>query len=269
MRLTDVQKWLSEDEIAKIYTASYWNNIEEEKRKEWWIEDGNYSRCLEYLQTSKLMHEYRQAEEFIREIPGRDLRVGDLAAGIGWTSALLSKIDTVGEVHAVDISVHRIERLFPHCVTMLGGVGAKIRRYLGSFYDLKLPDGYLDVVFLSQAFHHAEFPLHLMIECDRVLKADGRLIMVGEHNIGAFRLVKRFVKVLLRQRRIVASFRALFPPDPVLGDHYYRRTDYNFLFEAMGYGAKRRVASTGQTIFVADKAGRRDAPGCSAAGESY
>jgi ubiquinone/menaquinone biosynthesis C-methylase UbiE len=163
----------------------------------------------------------------------------------------------VAEVHAVEISAHRIERLFPHCVTMLDGVAGKIRRYLGSFYDLQLPDGCLDVVFLSQAFHHAERPLHLMIECDRVLKPTGRLIMVGEHNIGTLQVIGRFLKVLLQQKRIVANFRSLYPPDPVLGDHYYRQTDYRFLFEAMGYGVKHRVASTGQTIFVADKGGPR------------
>jgi len=258
--LADVQKWLSEDEISKIYTAAYWNDIETEKKKEWWIQEGDYERCLRYLRESKLMLEYQQAEEFIREIRGHDLLVGDLAAGIGWTSALLSKIDTVAEVHSVDISAHRIEQLFPHCVAMLNGASHKIRRYLGSFYDLKLPDGSLDVVFLSQAFHHADRPIQLMIECDRVLKDGGRMIMVGEHGIGTLRLIKRFVKVLLLQRRIVADFRALFPPDPVLGDHYYRHTDYYFLFDAMAYDLKHRVARTGQTIFVADKGGRRDTP---------
>jgi SAM-dependent methyltransferase len=269
MVLADVQRWLSDEQLSRIYTAAYWNDVDTEKSKEWWIEDGDYGRCLEYLHNSKLMLEYRQAEEYIREIPGGALRVGDLAAGIGWTSALLSKLDKVAEVHAVDISVHRIERLFPHCVSMLDGVVTKIRRYLGSFYDLKLADGYLDVVFLSQAFHHAERPLHLMMECDRVLKPHGRLIMVGEHNIGALQLTRRFFKVLLQQRRVVADFRSLYPPDPVLGDHYYRHTDYRFLFEAMGYSVRHRVASTGQTIYVADKCGRQPEARNRAAGRPH
>jgi SAM-dependent methyltransferase len=251
--LAEVQRWLSEDEISQIYTAAYWNDIEAEKKKEWWIEGGDYERCRRYLRDSKLMLEYEQAEAFIREMPRRELRVGDLAAGTGWTSALLSRMDAVAEVHSVEISEHRIERLFPHSVTMFNGVGRKIRRYLGSFYDLKLPDAYLDVVFLSQAFHHADRPLQLMMECDRVLKAGGRIIMVGEHGIGVRRLIKRFAKTLLQQRRIVTDFRALFPPDPVLGDHYYRYSDYYFLFNAMAYDVKHRLASTGQTIFVADK----------------
>ena len=33
-QLKDVQRWLSEGELRTIYTAEYWNSIEEEKRKE-------------------------------------------------------------------------------------------------------------------------------------------------------------------------------------------------------------------------------------------
>jgi ubiquinone/menaquinone biosynthesis C-methylase UbiE len=252
-QLTQVQRWLSDEELGRIYTSRYWNDIEAEKQKEWWIEDGDYDRCRRYLQRSKLMLEYEQAENFIRELPGHNLQIADLAAGIGWTSALLSKIDSVAEVHAVDISVHRLERLFPQCMSMFGGRCEKIRRYLGSFYDLKLPERSVDVIFLSQAFHHANRPLHLMMESDRVLKPGGRMVMVGEHAVGIVWLAKRFIKVLVQNRRITTNFQELFPPDPLLGDHYYRLSDYDFLFSAMGYRAKHCVASTGQCIFVADK----------------
>jgi ubiquinone/menaquinone biosynthesis C-methylase UbiE len=251
--LEDVRRWLSDEELRGVYTSAYWNDIEEERRKEWWVEDGDYDRCRRHLERTKLLFEYRQAETFVREMAGRQLQIADLAAGIGWTSALLSKLDNVAAVHAVEISHHRLERLFPHCVRMFAGRPEKIHRYLGSFYDLKLPDRSMDVVFLSQAFHHAERPIKLMVECDRVLKPGGRIILVGEHGIGVRRFVRRIVAVLLRQRRLLTSFQRLFPPDPVLGDHYYRYSDYLFLFAAMGYEAKHRVAATGETIFVADK----------------
>ena len=253
--LADVQRWLSDDELREIYTSSYWNDIEEEKKKEWWIEDGDYGRCRRYLETSKLMEEYQQAEAFIRAIPQDDLRIADLAAGTGWTTALLSKLDNVAEVHAVEISLHRLERLLPHSVAMFTGRAEKIRRYLGSFYDLRLPAKSMDLVFLSQAFHHADRPIKLMVECDRVLKPGGRIVMVGEHGVGGSWLMRRFFKALLRQRRIVTDFHQLFPPDPLLGDHYYRRSDYYFLFVAMGYTLEHRIAATGQTMFIADKRG--------------
>ena len=253
--LREVQSWLSDSQLREIYTAAYWNDIEEEKKKEWWIEDGDYVKCQRYLESSGLLHEYRQAEAFISGMPRAELRVADLAAGSGWTSALISRLASVAEVHAVEISRHRLERLFPHSVRMLSGCADKIRRYLGSFYDLQLPAQSMDVVFLSHAFHHADRPRQLLGECDRVLKPGGRIIVSGEHEVGLRLLVRRFLAVLLRERRLVMDFRQLFPPDPVLGDHYYRYSDYCQLFEPLGYKLQHRVAASGNGLYVAEKIG--------------
>jgi SAM-dependent methyltransferase len=252
-RLREVQSWLSEAQLREIYTAAYWNDIEEEKKKEWWIEDGNYERCRGYLDQNGLLLEYQLGEPFIRDMARDALRVADLAAGIGWTSALISRIENVSEVHAVEISKHRLERLFPQCVSMLSGVAGKIHRYLGSFYQMMFAPQSMDVVYLSHAFHHANRPLQLMVECDRILKPGGRIIVSGEHHIGPRTVARRFVSVLLRQRKILTDFRQLFPPDPVLGDHYYRRGDYRLLFEALGYKLQHRIAPTGTCLYVADK----------------
>jgi len=251
--LREVQSWLSDSQLREIYTAAYWNDIEAEKKKEWWIEDGDYVKCHRYLESSGLLHEYRQAEPFISGMPGAELRVADLAAGSGWTSALISRIASVAEVHAVEISRHRLERLFPHSVSMFSGCADKIHRYLGSFYDLRLPAHSIDVVFLSQAFHHADRPWHLLSECDRVLKPDGRIIVSGEHEIGLRVLARRFLGVLLRERRLVTDFRRLFPPDPILGDHYYRCSDYRQLFEPLGYKLQHRLAANGNALYIGDK----------------
>ncbi len=251
--LSAVERWLSDDALNGLYTASYWNDIEAERKKEWWIEDGDYDRCHRYLEDSRLRLEYELAETFILEAPGDALQVADLAAGIGWTSALLSKIDRVATVHCVEMSTHRLERLFPHAMTMFAGRSAKIRRYLGSFYDLKLPEQSIDVVFLSQAFHHADRPMKLITECDRVLKPGGRIVLVGEHQIRPHRVLRRFLSTLVRQKKVLTDFHSLFPPDPVLGDHYYRRSDYYLLFGASGYRMQHRVAPTGNMIYVAHK----------------
>jgi ubiquinone/menaquinone biosynthesis C-methylase UbiE len=251
--LSDVQSWLTESELREIYTAAYWNDVEEEKKKEWWIEDGDYEKCRCYLERYGLLDEYRQAEGFIGDLPRAGLRVADLAAGIGWTSALISRIGSVAEVHAVEISRHRLERLFPHSVSMFAGRADKIRRYLGSFYQLQLPPQSMDVVFMSHAFHHADRPLQLLRECDRVLKPGGRILVSGEHEIGFRRLARRFLGALLRERRLVTDFRGLFPPDPVLGDHYYRYSDYCQLFEPLGYQLQHRVAGSGNGLYIADK----------------
>jgi ubiquinone/menaquinone biosynthesis C-methylase UbiE len=251
MRALD--SWLSEAELATIYSTAYWNDIEAEKKKEWWIEDGDYERCRRYLERSGLMQEYRQAEQWIRAMPRSDLRVLDLAAGIGWTSALLSKLSGVSEVHAVEISRHRLDRLFPHAVTMFTGEEGKIHRYLGSFYDLHLPDRSMDVVYLSQAFHHADRPLHLLVESDRVLKRGGRILLIGEPHVTGRQIARRILRKLVRERRLVTDFYALFPPDEDTGDHYYTRSDYYFMFRSMGYEIQHHVLVSGNIAYVADK----------------
>ena len=251
--LTPIKKWLSEDEVNKIYSSEYWNNLEEEKKKEWWIVDGNYQRCLNYLQKSGLMDEYNDAEIFISAIPQTRLKIADLAAGIGWTSALLSKLENVAEIHAVEISEHRLGDLFVESIKMMQGDENKIHRYIGSFYDLKFDDESLDVVFLSQAFHHADRPLNLLVECDRVLKPGGSLVLIGEHYFTFFKIIRGFMRSVIKQGKFQTKFHKLFPTDHDLGDHYYSISDYDFMFRSMGYKMDVKIAKTGKAMFLCKK----------------
>jgi ubiquinone/menaquinone biosynthesis C-methylase UbiE len=251
--LAEVQAWLSDDDMRSIYSSAYWNDVEQERKKEFWIEGGDYEKCRQYLQSTKMLDEHFQAQELVEELGRDELEIADLAAGIGWSSSLLSKIDRVATVHSVEISKHRLERLFPHCAAMFDADARKIRRYLGSFYDVRLPSRSIDVVFMSHAFHHADRPAQLLSECDRILKPDGRIIVVGEQPISAGAILRRFTSTLIRSGRLVTEVRRLFPPDPVLGDHYYRHSDYKRMFAAIGYDVARVTAPTGCVTYVADK----------------
>lgn len=251
--MREIKNWLSDEELKSLYTASYWNNIEEEKKKEWWIEDGNYAKCINYLESSGLLYEYRQAEKFISNFAGTGLKIADLAAGTGWTSALLSRSQNVSEVHAVEISKHRLDALFEYSVKMLSGDENKIFRYMGSFYDLRFEDKSMDIVYMSQAFHHADKPLELLSECDRVLQKNGRIILVGEHYFGIMRIIRRFLSTLIRQQKIAICFHELFPPDQVLGDHFYRDSDYYSMFGSLGYDLKQFHFGGENVIYIADK----------------
>lgn len=253
MRPIDI--WLTDEQLANIYSSSYWNNPEEEKKKDWWIADGNYQRCLNYLDRSGLLHEYREAEKIVATLPGNSIKIADVAAGIGWTSALLSKLPNVSEVHAVEVSQHRLGDLFKHSIRMLEGDTLKLYRHLGSFYDLKFENDSLDLIFLSQAFHHADRPLHLLVECDRVLKAGGHFVIIGEHYIGAKQIIRRFFRTLIKENKLVTAFHDLFPPDQDSGDHYYRVSDYEFMFRTMGYQLEHRVLQNGNAMYVAKKPG--------------
>ena len=254
--LAPIERWLDARAVASIYSAQYWNDLDEEKTKEWWIADGSeaaFSRLRGYLESAGLMDDYRTAEQFVSSLPapaGGGLAVADLAAGIGWTASLLSKLPNVGTVHAVDISEHRLDLLFPQAIRMFGGEPAKLRRSLGSFYELGFEWGCLDIVFLSSAFHHAANPLRLLTEIDRVLRPGGHLILIGENVIGTVAIARRMLKFLLLERRWCTNFYELFPPENSMGDHYYRVSDYYLFTQLLGYELVKFTIGTHRTATV-------------------
>jgi SAM-dependent methyltransferase len=252
--LAPVEQWLSNQALEDIYSSAYWNDIKEEKKKEWWIADGNYPRCMDYLKRAGLLDEWAVVESYLNELPNvNKLKVADLAAGIGWASALFSRMDRVEEVHATEISKHRLSELFPRAVDMLSGSPEKISRYIGSFYELGFKDQSMDVVFLSQAFHHADQPLKLLGEIDRVTRKGGVVILSGENYIDAAALIKRVIVSFLRQGKLKRNFYELFPPDDISGDHYYRLDDYYLFFRLLGYQLRHKIIGRRSVVLMAKK----------------
>jgi SAM-dependent methyltransferase len=256
-----VSAWLDDRSLEAVYSAQSWNDLAEERLKEWWIADGTeeqFARLRSYLDETGSMQDYRIAEDFVARLPATKLAIADLAAGVGWTSSLLSRLPNVGSVHAVDISRHRLELLFPQAIRMFQGDATKLQRSIGSFYELGFSDSSMDVALLSAAFHHASNPLRLLSEIDRVLKPSGHLIMIGENVIGPMAIMRRMARKLLLERRLCTNFYELFPPDHSWGDHYYRVSDYFFLLQLVGYTVVKFSVQKKQTatvIAVKDAAG--------------
>ena len=251
--LDPVVAWVDDSGLGSIYSARSWNDLAEERSKEWWIADGTeeeYARLRSYLNDTGLMDDYRIAERYIEQLPGTALAVADLAAGIGWTSSLLSRLRNVASVHAVDISRHRLELLFPQAIHMFEGDAAKLKRHLGSFYDLGFASDSMDAVLLSAAFHHASNPLRLLHEVDRVLKPGGHLVLIGENFIGPTAIFRRIIRKLLIERRWCTNFYELFPSDDDWGDHYYRVSDYYFFLQMVGYKLVKVSVQRKQTVAV-------------------
>lgn len=254
-QLAPVEQWITNEALNAIYSSVYWNDVEEEKKKEWWIADGNYARCTDYLTRSGLLDEWAVVEELISAwLPDNaSANVADLAAGIGWTSVLFSKLGKINTVHAVEISRHRLVELFPHAVKMFDGDPRKIKRYIGSFYELGLPDKSMDIVFLSQAFHHSDQPLKLLLEIDRVTRKGGRVILSGENYIGLYAQIRKMIAMLVKERKLSTNFYQNFPADDTSGDHYYRLSDYYLFFQLMGYKTSHRVVNNKSLVIMATK----------------
>jgi ubiquinone/menaquinone biosynthesis C-methylase UbiE len=235
--MENIKYWIKEDELNNIYTSDYWNNLAEEKRKIWWIEGENYEKCMKYLEDFGLIAELEDAIKFsaLDKETRLDIEVADLASGTCWASAIISKLPQVKNIHSVEISKHRIELLAAPTFKMLNGEESKLKRYIGSFYDLKFEDESMDYIFLSQAFHHAEMPIMLLKECNRILKKNGKLILIGEHYIENKKYVISVLKYWLKARKFEIDPEVVLPPDAKLGDHYYLFHQYKFLFKQTGF----------------------------------
>lgn len=244
-------KWINDDELDSIYTSDYWNDIEKEKEKVWWLNDDRDIQILfKHLIDSGLDKEIKAVREHINS--RKNLKVADLASGTGWFSSILSSIDDIMEVSSVEISKHRIGDLFEKTVYLMQGDSQKIKRYLGSFYDLKFKQP-LDIIFLCQGFHHAQKPFQLLVECEKNLKNGGEIILLGEHYISLWMLIKKFFKNIMLNGKLTLNFFDLFPPDEKLGDHYYRSSDYFLMASSVGMELCINKTSSKNRIYIFKK----------------
>lgn len=229
-------EWADRNDVAKLYTGEYWNNIAEEKKKPWWVDGTDGSAFHRYLNASGLLEEFDLGIDILSRKNFLRGKVLDVAAGVCWTSAILSRYDCVEQVDALDFSWHRLNDLAPRCCTIMGGRPEKIQRIFGSFYEIgQHREKYYDLVIMSQAFHHADQPFRLLAQCDAAIKDSGAILLVGEHHISMTLFLRRAVKTALLEGKLTLNFRELFKPDDVLGDHYYRLNDYYTMFRSLGY----------------------------------
>ncbi len=253
--MKELVKWAEPESIRNAYSAAYWNDPSQERDKPFWISDASDLRLKQYLRDSGLLEEFDLAIVALRKSGMLGGKVLDVASGVCWTSALLSKVDAIEQVDALEFSWHRIHDLAPRVIENLGGKPEKIQRTFGSFYDIASHHRqYYDLVMMSQAFHHADQPLRLLQECDAALKNTGTIVLIGEHLIDWVRFIKRVVRTMLYERRLTFDFFDLFKPDEVTGDHYYRPDHYDFLFRSMGYRVEHlRSNISGSLIIIATR----------------
>ena len=103
--------------------------------------------------------------------PARFSRALDLGCGTGETTATLAPF--VGRVIAVDASTEMLQEARQR-VTGAGNVD--LRR--GDLESLPIDDHRLDIALVTLVLHHVADPAAALREVARVLKADGRLVLV-------------------------------------------------------------------------------------------
>jgi ubiquinone/menaquinone biosynthesis C-methylase UbiE len=236
---------------------SYWNDEEVERSKPWNVVSGGGIASQErHIETSGLLSLVRTALTAARRGRAGLGRIGaDLACGTAWAVPYLLEDRGIERVYCVEYSRHRLFKLAPVVLRHYGVEPSRVALCLGSFYELRLDDGSLDFAFLAEAFHHANDPRRLLRELRRVLRSDGVVIIIGEHIVpslpllygkhAARWLVSRAVPAGIQRRargKTIARPRALWAPvsellaaNPVMGDHYYRNSEYARLFVEAGF----------------------------------
>lgn len=252
----NTESWLKNDEAGKLEYSDYWNDEEEEKGKEWYVLDGDFSRMEGYLQKTGLPEDLEKCIRILRIGFERQLAgVGiDLAAGNLWAVPHLSSLGKVDKLYCLEYSKHRLLKIGPKVLEHYKVPEEKIILVYGSFYDLHIQDNSLDFAFLSQSFHHAHCPDKLLLEIHRVLKPGGIVIIIGEHVVNWRRLyfkhvVKFFISLFVPEvalkrlskrsfstvNKLIPRPSELFPVEPTLGDHHYTIVEYKRLFSRCGF----------------------------------
>jgi len=246
---TEIQHWLSDEELQNVYSSAYWNTEEIEKNKDWYILNGDKKKLLTYIRVKTTLHKEFEGIISFAQSMGLEIRGACvyLAAGVCWTSALLSRIEAVSKVYALEISKHRLLSIAPHVLDLLKSYNEKIVRVIGSFYDIKLPDQSVDFCFIASSLHHADRPAKLLLEVRRILRPNGFILIIGENPVLRHELFNKYIKNYIKIifpfwkyksgaiYKLFPKFSDLYPPDQESGDHYYRIKDYFGLFKESGF----------------------------------
>ena len=109
------------------------------------------------------------------------MAVADVGAGTGLFTRLFAKVVAPnGTVYAADIA----ENFLKHIDETCRDAGMKnVKTVLSKVDSSELPPDSVDLVFLSDVYHHFEFPQKTLATLHRALKSGGRLVIVDYRRV--------------------------------------------------------------------------------------
>ena len=104
------------------------------------------------------------------------MAVADIGAGTGlFTRLFAPRVEPGGTVYAIDISRTFIENILRTCreqgLTNVEGI-------VNTPEDIGLPTGSIDLAFITDTYHHFEYPQQTLASIHRALRSDGRVIII-------------------------------------------------------------------------------------------
>lgn len=135
--------------------------------------------CLRYAActTAGMRETVQLAERHVLDRPLEGAGI-ELGAGCGLLSAVVASRAPVRVVLAVEVCAPQVELLIPKVAAhLLGGDADKVVPVVGSFDDLRVPDGSLDFAVEYHSYHHSGDLPRTLRELARVLRPGGRALL--------------------------------------------------------------------------------------------
>lgn len=175
-------------------------------------------------------------------IIGRKIQgvVADVGSGTGVVAALLSNLESVKEVYAIEYSEEFVKGIMPVTFGHLHAKEEKIVRVRGSFNNILLPNNFFDFICEVNSLHHSENLDVTLKELYRVLKPGGYIIAADRGQ--ANRVSDEYLKSLLDLQMTKKQKEIYGLPDNftrgMWGEHEYRYSDWKKVCERNGFKAR-------------------------------
>jgi ubiquinone/menaquinone biosynthesis C-methylase UbiE len=104
------------------------------------------------------------------------MAVADIGAGTGlFTRLFASRVTPAGKVYAVDISATFIDNILRTCRER--GLD-NVEGIVDTAKSAGLPDASIDLAFITDTYHHFEYPASMLASIHRALRAGGQLVII-------------------------------------------------------------------------------------------
>lgn len=208
----------------------YWNDVEIEKKKVFWVEDPSDTKIIDFLtKETNLKRCFLNALNFTGNIGGAIRgNVLDIGAGVGWTSAIASRIDAIESVTAIDYSENRMTKIAPIVMQQLGAEPSKVKRVVGDFFSLELQPAHYDMAIFCQSAYMFSNLNRLFRKVNHLLVKGGVLIIACERIFEAY-------PILSWRHTAQALRRCLYGRADVSGNHNYVDSEYRKAIIGSGF----------------------------------
>jgi ubiquinone/menaquinone biosynthesis C-methylase UbiE len=157
----------------------------------------------------------------------RGMSVADVGAGTGFFTRIFSeKVGETGKVYAVDISPQFLAHIAAESKKRGQTNVVTIR---GDQVEIKLPQESVDLVFLSDVYHHLEKPEKALSSIHRALKPSGILVVIdfdkvaGQSSDFVLKHVRATKDVFRKEIEMAGFQEAKAAKPPVLKENFFLR----------------------------------------------